>query len=66
MGYVDPEQAGRVMAILVVTGESCYTCKHNNITYGDCPYEPDARYRKPVVNGVTICHRHSNGPLTRS
>ena len=66
MGRVSDEEAARVMASLVMTGHSCGTCKHNEITYGDCPWEPDARYEKPVVNGTKICHRHSAGPLTKS
>ena len=66
MARVPPEEAARVITSLVMRGESCGTCKHNNVTYGDCPYEPDARYQKPDVNGTLICHRHSNGPLSIS
>ena len=60
-----PEETARIMAMLVVSGESCDTCRHNNDSYGDCPWEPDARYQKPVVSGTKICHKHSNGPLSR-
>ena len=66
MGRVPPEEASRVMVMLVVSGHSCNTCMHNEIPYGDCPWEPDARYEKPVISGVKVCHRHSAGPLSRS
>jgi len=66
MGRVSPEEASRVITSLIMSGESCSSCKHNEITYGDCPYEPDASGQKPVVDGKKICHRHSKGPLTKS
>jgi hypothetical protein len=65
MASVGPEEAGRVITSLYMQGESCSSCRHNNDPYGACPYEPDARYDKPNVNGTTLCHRHSNGPLSR-
>ena len=64
MGRVSQDEAARVITSLIMRGESCNTCRHNNITYGDCPYEPDARYQKPTVSGIEICHRHSNGSLS--
>jgi len=66
MGRVSPEEASKVITSLIMRGESCNSCKHNNVTYGDCPYEPDARSQKPNVSGNLICHRHSNGPLSKS
>ena len=53
------------MAMLIMLGEDCYSCEHNERPYGDCPFEPDARYSKPNINGTKICHRHSKGPLSR-
>ena len=66
MGYHSQEELGNIIAILVVRGESCSTCRHNNDRYGDCPYEDvTGSHQKPNVNGTYICHKHSNGPLSR-
>ena len=52
MGRVGSDEAARVITSLVIRGESCDTCRHNNLSYGSCPYEPDARDQKPVVSGT--------------
>jgi len=64
-GRVSKEESARIIMALVISGESCDTCRHYADTYGDCPWEPDARNERPNVNGIRICHKHSNGPLSR-
>ena len=44
------------MLALVRNGESCSTCSNR---FGDCPFELGAKYDIPNVNGVNICHKHS-------
>ena len=54
------EENARIITMLVLRGESCNTCRHYTNSYGDCPWEPDARSQRPSVNGIRICHKHSN------
>ncbi len=61
MSRMSLNEAAGIITALIMRGESCSSCRHNNDRYGDCPYEPDARFDKPNVNGTNICHRHSNG-----
>jgi len=60
-GRLSPEEIRNIMMALYNAGESCNTCRHNNDRYGDCPYE-DIRgsHQKININGVEICHKHSN------
>jgi len=62
MAYMSDEESAVAMVGLVLAGDSCDTCLYFNDPYGDCPFEPDARHSKPVLNGVTLCQRHSAGP----
>ena len=63
MRRVSPEESARIITQLVIKGESCNTCKHYADRYGNCPWEPNARNERPNVNGIRICHKHSNSPL---
>ena len=64
MGHYSQDELANIIAMLVVRGESCRSCRHNNDRYGDCPYEDFAgSHPKPNVNGTKICRKHSNGPL---
>jgi len=60
-GRLSPLEGASIITALYTAGESCNTCRHNNDRYGDCPYE-DIRgsHPKPNVQGVEICHKHSN------
>jgi len=67
MGYYSQDELSTIIATLVIRGESCESCRHNNDRYGDCPYEDlSGTHPKPDVSGVKICHKHSNGPLNTS
>ena len=42
MGRISPKESARIITMLVISGESCDTCRHYAKSYGDCPWEPDA------------------------
>ena len=65
MSSLSEREKADIMVALVLKGDSCSSCLHCNDPYGQCPWEPDARYEKPVLSGVQICPKHTNGPFGR-
>ena len=63
MSSLSENEKANIMVGLVLTGESCSTCAYCDDPYGQCPWEPDARYEKPVLQGVQVCPKHTNGPF---